>query len=49
MPVQDDAVMAVQDNTVGNMSMSAMVTEEENHLLEEEDDNVSVISSQGKR
>ena len=34
---------------VGNMTMSTMVTEEENHLLKDEDDNISVVSSQGKR
>ena len=31
------------------MTMSTVVTEEENRLLDDEDDNVSVVSSQGKR
>ena len=29
--------------------MSTVVTEEENHLLDDEDDNVSIVSSQAKR
>ena len=44
-PIQDESIMPVQDDTVGNTTMSTVVTEEENHLL----DNVSVVSSQGKR
>ena len=41
--------MPVQDDLIGNATMSTVVTEEENHLLDDEEDNVSVVSSQGKR
>ena len=48
-PIQDESITPVQEDTVGNMTMSTMVTEEENCLLDDENDNVSIVSSQGKR
>ena len=48
-PIQDESITPVQDDTVKNTTMSTMVTEEENHLLDDEDDNISIVSSQGKR
>ena len=47
--IQDESVTPVQDNLIGNATMSTVVTEEENHLLDNEEDNVSIVSSQGKR
>ena len=47
--IQDKSIMPVQDDTVENMTMSTVVMEEENCLLDDEDDNISIVSSQGKR
>ena len=47
--IQDDSITPVQDDTIGNMTMSSVVTEEENCLLDDEEDNVSIVSSQGRR
>ena len=41
--------MPVQDDTPGDTTMSNMVTEEGNHLLDDEGDNVSIVLSQEKR
>ena len=48
-PIQDETIMPIQDDTLGDMTMSNAVTEEENRLLDNEGDNVSIVSSQGKR
>ena len=35
-PIQDKSITSVQDDTVENMTMSTVVTEEENCLLDDE-------------
>ena len=45
-PVQDESVTPVQDDTPRDTTMSNVVTEEENYLLDDEEDNVSIVSSQ---
>ena len=47
--VQDKTVMPIQDDILGDPPMAEPVTEAENHLLDDEGDNLSVASSsQGK-
>ena len=45
-PIQDESVTPVQDDTPRDTTMSNVVTEEENYLLDDEEDNVSIVSSQ---
>ena len=48
-PVLDESVTPIQDNTADDMTMSNVVTEEENRLLDDKVVNVSITLSQGRR
>ena len=49
MPVLDKSITPTQDDTPDDMPMSNVVAEEENRLLDDKVDNISISSSQGRR